>query len=260
MSSGPVSFSFSASIAGSTFQCRLDGPGSSIGSYQSCTSPASYNSLSPGSYTFYVRAIGAGGTDLTPASSAFTLQSSPPPAFPPATPTIVSPSNYSWVNTSTVTITGTATPGSTVEVFESERSLGTTTVNAAGSWSRQVVVGDGAQLFTATATSMGGTSAESPIRVVQVDTHAPAAPVITSPAEGASVPNQFTLSGTAEAGSTVELFENGQSRGTMAATGGQWSRDISGGAAGTRVYTVRATDMAGNVSATSAGRTVRVGA
>ena len=56
MSSAPVSFTFGASLAGSTFQCRLDGPGSSVGTYQTCTSPASYNSLATGSYTFYVRA------------------------------------------------------------------------------------------------------------------------------------------------------------------------------------------------------------
>ncbi len=144
-------------------------------------------------------------------------------------------------------------------MFESGRSLGTTTANAAGSWSRTVTVPDGAQLFTATATTMGGTSSASPIRVVQVDTKAPAAPVITTPAEGASVSSAFTISGTAESGATIELFENGQSRGTIAASGGQWSRAMSGVTAGSRVYTARATDFAGNVSTTSLPRTVAVG-
>ena len=160
---------------------------------------------------------------------------------------------------STVTLTGMATAGSTVEIFESSRSLGTTTANAAGSWSRQVVVSDGGQLFTATATTMGGTSIQSSPRVVQVDTHAPDAPAFSSPQEGANTSSQFTISGTAESGATIELYENGQSRGTIAAMGGQWSRDVSGLAAGTHVFTARATDFAGNVSTMSAARTVRVG-
>jgi Bacterial Ig domain len=207
-----------------------------------------------------VRAAQPGGSpDPTPASSTFTVQSSPPPSFPPSAPVIMSPGNYSWVNTNAVTITGTATAGSTVEILESGRSLGTTTANAAGSWSRQVNVPDGAQLFTATATTMGGTSDQTPIRVVQVDTKAPAAPVFTAPQEGGSVPSSFTVGGTAESGVTIELFENGQSRGTIAASGGQWSRAMSGVTSGTRVYTARATDFAGNVSTTSPPRTVVVG-
>jgi hypothetical protein len=232
-----------------------------VGSYQSCASPATYSSLSAGgTYTFFVRASRPGGApDATPASSTFTIQSSAPPAFPPATPTITSPGNYAWVNTGAVTLTGTGTAGSTVEIFESGRSLGTTTANAAGSWSRQVTVGDGAQLFTATATTMGGTSGASPIRVVQVDTHAPAPPVFSSPAEGASVASSFTIIGTAESGVTIELFEDGSSRGTIAATGGSFSRAMSGVTAGSRTYTARATDFAGNVSTLSLPRTVKVG-
>ncbi len=62
-----VSFSFSASEAGSTFECRLD-----AGPWQRCTSPLDYDSLEPGPHTFEARAIdAAGNVDPTPATRAF---------------------------------------------------------------------------------------------------------------------------------------------------------------------------------------------
>jgi hypothetical protein len=57
-----VSFTFSSSEEGSTFECALD-----AGSYGSCSSPKSYEGLSEGSHTFKVRAVGPGGADPTPA-------------------------------------------------------------------------------------------------------------------------------------------------------------------------------------------------
>ncbi|MCQ7029964.1 hypothetical protein MRO55_26020, partial [Escherichia coli] len=64
--------------------------------------------------------------------------------------------------------------------------------------------------------------------VLRVDTTAPAAPVITAPADGASVGSSFTLSGTAEAGTVAEVFENGMSRGTSAVSySGEWERSVN---------------------------------
>jgi Polysaccharide lyase/Bacterial Ig domain len=64
-----ATFSFSASEAGSSFQCSLDG-----GPWASCASPKAYNSLSDGSHTFGVRATdSANNTDSTPATRSFTV-------------------------------------------------------------------------------------------------------------------------------------------------------------------------------------------
>ena len=61
-----VSFSFTATEGGSSFECSLDGA-----SYSACASPKAYQGLSEGSHAFRVRATGAGGTDETPAERSF---------------------------------------------------------------------------------------------------------------------------------------------------------------------------------------------
>jgi hypothetical protein len=74
ISSGPsgvvasdVSFSFTASEAGTTFECSLDGA-----TFSACTTPKNYQGLSEGPHTFQVRAVGsAGGADITPAERDF---------------------------------------------------------------------------------------------------------------------------------------------------------------------------------------------
>jgi hypothetical protein len=119
------------------------------------------------------------------------------------------------------------------------------------------VPADDAYLLTAKARNSGGTSSPSALRVVQVDTHAPTPPVITAPSTSAGT--SYTLTGTAEAGTTVEVFENGISQGTVAAVNGNWTKAFSNVARGARTYTARTTDMAGNVSPTSTAHTLQIG-
>jgi hypothetical protein len=64
VSNGSTTFTFSASEAGSTFQCSLDGA-----AFSTCSSPQSYSNLPNGDHTFQVRASDqAGNTDASPAS------------------------------------------------------------------------------------------------------------------------------------------------------------------------------------------------
>ena len=69
-----ATFTFDASQAGSTFECKLDG-----GAFGPCTSPRTYTSLSEGTHSFEVRATNAGGfTDGTPASRTWTINLTAP--------------------------------------------------------------------------------------------------------------------------------------------------------------------------------------
>jgi hypothetical protein len=80
ISSGPaaygnqsaVSFAFTSSEPGSTFQCALDGA-----AWVGCSSPQAYSGLADGSHGFQVRAIDpAGNSDPTPAGRSFTIDTS----------------------------------------------------------------------------------------------------------------------------------------------------------------------------------------
>jgi Right handed beta helix region/Bacterial TSP3 repeat len=79
VTSASASFSFSATEAGSTFECRLN-----TGGWATCSSPTAYSGLADGSHTFQVRATdGAANTDPTPASRTWTIE--PPQAPAPGT-------------------------------------------------------------------------------------------------------------------------------------------------------------------------------
>ena len=82
ISSGPasltnltgVSFVFTSTEAGSTFQCSLDGS-----ALANCTSPDNYAGLAEGNHTFGVRATdAAGNTDATPATFNWEIDVTPP--------------------------------------------------------------------------------------------------------------------------------------------------------------------------------------
>ena len=171
----------------------------------------------------------------------------------PSAPAITSPADDTVTNNNDVTVSGTAEAGSSVELFDGATSLGTTTATG-GSWSFTLTdVADGPHAYTATATdAAANTSATSNTVDVLVDTAAPGAPAITSPADDTVTNNNdVTVSGTAEAGSSVELFDGATSLGTTTATGGSWSFTLTDVADGPHAYTATATDAAANTSATS---------
>jgi hypothetical protein len=120
---------------------------------------------------------------------------------------------------------------------------------------------DGSHTFQVRATDVAGNTDATPAsQTWTVDTIAPGAPAISSPADNSSNNDgNVTVSGTAEANSTVELFDGTTSKGTTQAdASGGWSKALSGVADGSHTYTAKATDAAGNTSAASNSRTVLV--
>ena len=69
---GPAGIGNTSTLAGSTFECKLDGPGSATGSYANCTSAKLYTGLADGDYTFWVRATDPEGITGEPATRSFT--------------------------------------------------------------------------------------------------------------------------------------------------------------------------------------------
>ena len=128
-------------------------------------------------------------------------------------------------NTNHVTVTGTAEANSTVQVYDGSALLGTTSVDANGQWSfATATLADGDHAFSSVAIDAAGNSSASATALnVTVDTTAPDAPIISGttpvgPAAGASLTaaaNGFAntdhvkLTGTAAAGSTLQIFDNG---------------------------------------------------
>ena len=126
------------------------------------------------------------------------------------------------------------------------------TANGSGAWSyTTAALSNGGHSLSATATDVAGnTGAASATLAVTVDTVAPSAPVILSDATVNT--NEVLLVGTAEANSTVRVFEGGTLLGTVTANGsGAWNYTTNQLSGGAHVFTASATDAAGNTSVIS---------
>jgi hypothetical protein len=241
-----ATFAFSSTQAGSTFECSLDGA-----PFASCASPQVYTGLAAGPHTFDVRARDAAGNpDPTPASQAWTVD-----VTPPETTIVAAPGDPTSATEAVFELSASET-GSTFECSHDGAPFAACPAPKAYSG-----LAEGIHTFAVRATDAAGNLDASPAsHSWRVDTTAPPPPVVESPADGASTANDtVTVSGTAEPGTTVEVFDGAASRGTTPADGaGAWSTTLTGVADGSHTYTARATDAAGNTSAVSNGRRITV--
>ncbi|NBU76927.1 MAG: hemagglutinin, partial [Planctomycetes bacterium] len=163
---------------------------------------------------------------------------------------------------------GTAEPGSLVSVFEGTTLIGTVVAGANGAWSLTTTpLADGTHSYTATATdAAGNTSVPSGSASMTVDTTAPATPAITGvgpdtgvQGDGITSANVITVTGTALAGSTVSVYDNGVLVGTTTANAsGIWSFTTPALADGLHPFTATATDASGNQSPATAPSTISI--
>ena len=92
----------------------------------------------------------------------------------------------------------------------------------------------------------------NPAGTPQIDTTAPAVPTITSIATGGAGGNHWVLTGTAEANSTVAIFDGSTQLATVTASAsGSWSYVTTGSVtnSSTHTFTANASDASGNTSA-----------
>ncbi len=217
---------------------------------------------------FYSMSTAEFQADLPP-----TLEGSSP-TEPQSKPTILSFSpdggtaGDGVTNASVLTLAGTAKGGSTVDVFDGESKIGSAKANASGSWSFTTgQLSNATHSFTAKSTdSSGNTSPASSALSVKIDTIAPDAPSIASFSpdngtigDGVTSATRLTLSGSAEAGASVRIFDGTNQIGSATANAsGSWRYQTAQLPAGAHSFTAQATDAAGNTGTASSALNVRI--
>jgi M6 family metalloprotease-like protein len=203
----------------------------------------------------------AGNTSVDSSTNSFTVDTTAPGA-----PVVTAPADASTTNDSTPTVSGAAEADSTVNVYIDGSLSGVTSANGSGDWSHTPAspLADGAHSVKATATdSAGNTSSDSVTNTFTIDTTAPAAPVVTAPADASTTNDSTpTVSGTAEADSIVNVYIDGSLIGATTADGsGDWSHTPAS-ALSDGIHNVKATatDSAGNTSVDSNTNTFTVDA
>lgn len=183
-------------------------------------------------------------------SPSFNLQRPPLPA-----PSVTSPESGSFDTDGDVTVSGSAGPGETVEVFDAGTSQGKTTASSTGAWSRALTeVDDGSHAYTAIASNASGqVSPPSAAVTVTVDTAAPDTTIDSGPSGPVNVPSASFAFSSPEMGTTFECSLEGEPFARC-----DPPKDYAGLSDGERTLRVRAVDRAGNEDPTPASRTWNV--
>ncbi|WP_422416470.1 hypothetical protein [Pseudomonas sp. GZD-222] len=133
-----------------------------------------------------------------------------------------------------VNLSGKASMGQRVEVFDGTVSRGAAPVNGSGDWSLNMT-GLTVKQYNVKAVALYGRGLESAPRAFEV--RQGATPVITRvlDSRGTAIGNggrtyetSVTLHGTAQAGQQVEILDNGVGKGRVTASNGTWQSTVSG--------------------------------
>jgi hypothetical protein len=229
--SSAASFTFNATVTGSTFECRLDS-----GTFVACVSPQSYAALADGSHTFQVRAITAGIADPTPASRTWRVDTAAPEttitAQPPALTSNTS-ATFEFTSSETGSSFACSLDGGAFAPCTSPRT--------------HTSLADGSHTFGVRATDLAGNSDATPASFSwTVDTTAPETTLTANPP---TLTNSTTASFafTANEPATFACSLDG-----AAFTPCTTPQGYSGLAVGNHSFQVTAVDAAGNVDTTPA--------
>ncbi|HET7880241.1 MAG TPA: Ig-like domain-containing protein, partial [Acetobacteraceae bacterium] len=214
----------------------------------------------------------AGNISTASAPLSVTIDTVAPGA--PTTP-VLSPTSDSGVlgdnitNNKTPTLTGTAEAGSTVTIFNGATKVGSGIAGLDGSWSIATsALANGVRTITAKAMDVAGNvSLASAALALTIDTTTatPSRPALAvgqdtgvSSTDNITNINDPSFTGTAEAGSTVTLFDGTQAIASGIAVGGTWNITAPVLTDGVHSITAKSVDVAGNVSAVSTARSVTI--
>ncbi|HEX8065669.1 MAG TPA: Ig-like domain-containing protein [Thermoleophilaceae bacterium] len=205
-------FEFSSSVAGATFECRIDGA-----DWEACSSPHTYPSLAEGQHTFLVRSVAPGGdVDPEPASQVWTVDT-----VAPAVTLTDPPAGGLTSDTPHFAGAAGAAPGDsdevTVDVFAGGAATGTPVqtilvTRTGGTWSADAVdaLPDGTYTARAQQPDTAGNAGLSAPRTFTVDEDPPDPFDLQSPADGAAnlpASTQLKWEEAADSGGGVARYE-----------------------------------------------------
>lgn len=260
-----ATFAFTGAPSGGSYQCKLD-----AAAFSACTSPKTYTGIATGSHTFQVLAVDK-SKQSTPVSYSWTVDATPPVVSSIAR-AVASPTNASavqWTVTFSESVTGVdatdfalvkagITGGSTAVSLAGSGAVYTATMASTGSGDGSVGLNlvDNDSIVDALANKLGGTGTGNGSftgQVYTIDRTSPTnAPTITAGPSGLvnSSSASFSFS-SAESGVTGFRCQIDAGPVTVCAS----PASFSGLPDGSRTFTVRAADAAGNVGAAAATRT-----
>ena len=175
----------------------------------------------------------AGNTGVASSALSVTIDTTAPVApsitsFSPDTGTV----GDGITTANVLTLTGTAEANATVKIFDGATLLGSAVANGSGAWTyTTAALANGAHSLTATATDAAGNTGAASAALAVTVTAPPGAPTITSfspdtgvVGDGITDPAILTLTGTAVANSTVNVYDGTTLLGTATANAsGAWS-------------------------------------
>ncbi|PJZ03879.1 Ig-like domain repeat protein [Pantoea rodasii] len=230
------------------------------------------SALSNAAHTLNVTVTDAAGNVSAESSVSLTVDNTTPAEvltfaiYNNANTTPVEVANNGFSNDNTPVLRGTGVAGTTINIIIDGVQVATTTVASNGVWRYETAVeGDGPHTYAVSVTNAAGTTGPltTPIEIT-IDTSAPAtvSTLVVSDNEGGSTgdltsgqttdDNTPIFTGSAEASSTVSIYDGTTLLGTATATGGTWTFTPPEGLSnGNHSFTFTVTDQAGNVSAAS---------
>jgi hypothetical protein len=205
-----ASIAFTSNESGSSFECKLDS-----GSWNGCTSPATYSSLALGSHQFSVRAKdAAGNVDATPATATWTIEAPAPP--PDTTPPDTSISSGPASNTTSTSASFAFTSTESGSSFECKLDSGS--YSACTSPKAYAGLGVGSHQFSVRAKDAAGNVDATPASQSWTVEAEPTQPPSECTSTVSSVSAAQSAVSSATAGSTVCLANGSYGKVTLNAS------------------------------------------